>query len=147
MSAYQYSQQLTDPRWQRKRLEIMARDAWRCQKCSDANSTLNVHHRWYLRGRAPWAYPDRALQTLCENCHAAEHGKPKHSGQSRAHSFFESICNVAVGYAVALGAQLLILPLYGVHLAIAQNVEISAIFTVISIARSYAIRRAFNRRF
>jgi hypothetical protein len=65
--------------------------------------------------------------------------------QTRWQSFFESCINVAIGYGVALMSQILIFPLFGIHIPLASNLAIGAIFTVISIARSYAVRRVFNR--
>lgn len=67
-----YAQKLKDPRWQRKRLEILERDEWTCQKCADSESTLVVHHRRYLANTEPWDYPDDLLVTLCEDCHESE---------------------------------------------------------------------------
>lgn len=67
MTAYQ--DKLKDPRWQRKRLEILSRDGWRCTCCGDADSTLHVHHGLYARHAEPWEYPDNVLWTLCESCH------------------------------------------------------------------------------
>lgn len=68
-----YWEQLKDPRWQRRRLEIMQRDEFVCRICYDAESTLNVHHKHYFKGRAPWEYEDHELVTLCEHCHEAQH--------------------------------------------------------------------------
>lgn len=68
-----YSQKLKDPRWQKKRLEILSRDKFTCQACADSESTLHVHHLFYVRGVDPWDYEDFALVTLCESCHASEH--------------------------------------------------------------------------
>lgn len=67
------------------------------------------------------------------------------SGQTRAHSAAESVMNVAIGYGVALASQLVIFPMYGVHLRFAENLAIGAWFTLISIARSYVLRRWFNK--
>lgn len=67
-----YSQKLTDPRWQKKRLEIMNRDQFSCQICQSKENTLNVHHRHYLVGREPWDYPSELLVTLCQTCHKKE---------------------------------------------------------------------------
>jgi hypothetical protein len=67
-----YLEKLRDPRWQKRRLEILQRDGWRCDCCGDAEHTLNVHHEYYERGREPWDYPDDALRALCETCHASE---------------------------------------------------------------------------
>ena len=64
--------------------------------------------------------------------------------QSRAMSMAESIVNVIVGYGVAVATQLLIFPAFGVHVTLAQNLKISAAFTVISICRSFALRRLFE---
>lgn len=67
-----YSEKLKDPRWQKKRLEILNRDEWSCQSCLDPTSTLHVHHRRYLPGKEPWDIPDELLVTLCEHCHNTE---------------------------------------------------------------------------
>ncbi len=65
--------QYRDPRWQRRRLEILQRDGWMCSKCSAADKTLEVHHLFYTgRGRAPWDYPAWCLVSLCEDCHGPE---------------------------------------------------------------------------
>jgi hypothetical protein len=68
-----YSEQLRDPRWQRKRLETMQRDDWKCCRCSRGDVTLNVHHREYINGRMPWEYELEMLETLCEPCHNRHH--------------------------------------------------------------------------
>lgn len=65
--------------------------------------------------------------------------------QSRAMSGAESVANVAIGYGVAVASQLVIFPLFGVHLPLADNLAIGGYFTVISLVRSYAVRRLFNR--
>jgi hypothetical protein len=70
MASKEYLELLRDPRWQRKRLEILERDGWECTFCGDTKTTLHVHHRYYKRGKKPWEYDDEALTTLCETCHA-----------------------------------------------------------------------------
>jgi hypothetical protein len=67
-----YPEKLKDPKWQKKRLEILARDEWSCRRCFDTKSTLQVHHRIYLPDAEPWEYPNKFLVTLCEECHEAE---------------------------------------------------------------------------
>lgn len=57
----------TDPRWQKKRLEILNRDQWRCVACGDDSNTLHVHHIVYA-GEL-WETKDEDMQTLCESCH------------------------------------------------------------------------------
>jgi hypothetical protein len=64
--------------------------------------------------------------------------------QSRLGSLLESIANIAVGYGVAVASQLLIFPLFGIHIPLSDNLLIGVWFTIISLARSYAIRRWFN---
>lgn len=64
--------------------------------------------------------------------------------QSRAMSLVESLANVAVGYCVAVVTQILIFPIFGLHTTLAQNLMMGAIFTVVSIGRSYALRRLFE---
>lgn len=68
----EYRRKLLDPRWQKRRLEILSRDEWSCQICGDSQSTLHVHHRAYNKGAEPWDYPDSLLVTLCADCHAKE---------------------------------------------------------------------------
>jgi hypothetical protein len=67
-----YLEKLKDPRWQKKRLEILQRDNWTCQCCGDTENTLHVHHWFYKKGKDPWEYDAEDLSTLCEDCHEAE---------------------------------------------------------------------------
>ena len=64
--------------------------------------------------------------------------------QSRAMSMVEAVANVIVGYGVAVVTQILIFPVFGLHTTLAQNLKMGAIFTVVSIARSFALRRVFE---
>lgn len=64
--------------------------------------------------------------------------------QSRTASFIEALANITVGYSVALLSQLLIFPIFGIHVSLSDNLLIGAWFTVISLARSYVLRRWFN---
>ncbi|MFZ4537875.1 DUF7220 family protein [Propionivibrio sp.] len=64
--------------------------------------------------------------------------------QTRKASFIESLANIAVGYAVAIASQLLIFPLFGIHIPLSDNLLIGGYFTIISLFRSFAIRRWFN---
>jgi len=41
--------------------------------------------------------------------------------QSKKYSLIESLVNVAVGYLVAVAGQILILPLFNVHISYADN--------------------------
>lgn len=64
--------------------------------------------------------------------------------QSRFMSLVEAIANVTVGYGVAVVTQILIFPVFGLHTTLAQNLKMGAVFTVVSIARSFALRRLFE---
>ena len=64
--------------------------------------------------------------------------------QSRLMSLVEAIANVIVGYGVAVSTQILIFPMFGLHTTLAQNLKMGAIFTIVSIARSFALRRVFE---
>lgn len=64
--------------------------------------------------------------------------------QSRTHSALESAANVAVGYGVAIATQAAVFPLFGLHASAGQHLIIGAIFTVVSLVRSYVLRRVFN---
>lgn len=68
-----YQKQLKDPRWQRRRLEIMSRDGWKCTRCRNGRKELHVHHIEYKGGLKPWEYSDDQLKTLCKDCHELEH--------------------------------------------------------------------------
>ncbi len=64
--------------------------------------------------------------------------------QSRRGSLAEAIINVLIGYWINFAANMTILPLFGFHITLQDNLLIGAIFTVISVVRSYAVRRWCN---
>lgn len=64
--------------------------------------------------------------------------------QTRAMSLLEAIANVIVGYGVAVVTQMVVFPIFGLHPTLAQNLRIGVLFTVVSIARSFALRRVFE---
>lgn len=66
--------------------------------------------------------------------------------QTRLSSLIEAVINVAIGFVVSLALTAFVLPAYGHHVTLGENLQITAIFTVASIARSYAVRRWFNAR-
>lgn len=63
--------------------------------------------------------------------------------QSKFHSLLESLTNILIGYLTALVSQLLIFPLYGINVSLDTNIYIGLWFTVISLVRSYCLRRLF----
>lgn len=75
MAKMTYSEQLRHPNWQRKRLEAMQAAGFECQGCGDQETTLNVHHKRYIKGRMAWEYEIEDLVVFCEPCHEAEHAE------------------------------------------------------------------------
>lgn len=67
------------------------------------------------------------------------------AGQSRSSSAVEAFANVAIGYGIAIATQIAVFPLFDVHVPLSSNAAIGAIFTAVSLVRSYALRRLFNR--
>ena len=61
--------------------------------------------------------------------------------QSRRMSLVEAIANVVVGFGVAVATQIAVFPMFGLRASLADNLTIAAVFTLASIARSYALRR------
>ena len=64
--------------------------------------------------------------------------------QSRLMSGVEAVANVAVVYGVAVGTQIVVFPWFGLHASLGDTLAIGAIFTIVSLARSYVLRRVFN---
>jgi len=56
----------------------------------------------------------------------------------------ETITNVAIGLIVSFLSQVVIFKYYDIHISLAQNLELTLYFTVVSIIRSYVLRRFFN---
>jgi hypothetical protein len=66
--------------------------------------------------------------------------------QSRLQSLTEAWLNTAIGYFINLAVQLVVYPFYGATFTFGQNIQIGLIFMMVSIARSYVLRRFFNAR-
>jgi len=86
-----YKSKFLDPRWQKKRLEILERDSFTCRSCYDDTSTLHVHHKYYETGLEPWEYPSESLITLCDDCHKNEEDMIKQYGDLMIQSLRKSI--------------------------------------------------------
>ena len=65
--------------------------------------------------------------------------------QSRWMSLVESSANVVVGYGLAVLTQILVFPIFGLQASVGENLLIGGVFTAISVIRSFALRRLFNR--
>ena len=66
--------------------------------------------------------------------------------QSSLSSAIEAIMNVIIGLGINIAANFVILPLVGLDITLSQNLFIGVLYTVVSLVRSYAIRRWFNAR-
>ncbi len=69
MKRKSYSDKLRDPRWQKRRLEILNRSEFHCDNCGDGENELHVHHLVYRKNTEPWEYADKDLSCLCVECH------------------------------------------------------------------------------
>lgn len=66
--------------------------------------------------------------------------------QTRLGSLIEAVMNVLIGFWINFFANLVILPLIGFNISIGDNFYIGFLYTIISVARSYVVRRWFNSR-
>ena len=66
--------------------------------------------------------------------------------QSRIDSLMEAVCNVFIGFWIGVLSNYAILPLFGYVPKFLDSLAIAALFTIISLLRSYALRRLFNGR-
>jgi len=66
-----YAEKLKDPRWRKRRCEIIELKGNACTDCgcSGESEPLQVHHLHYLRGHEPWEYADDYLIPVCDSCH------------------------------------------------------------------------------
>jgi len=66
--------------------------------------------------------------------------------QTKLGSLYESLMNIAIGYGVALLSQIILFPMFDIHVTLTTNMWIGVWFTGISLVRSYVIRRWFNAK-
>ncbi|MBW6494041.1 MAG: hypothetical protein K0B16_05725 [Burkholderiaceae bacterium] len=65
--------------------------------------------------------------------------------QSRGMSLIEAVTNVAVGYVLAVATQIIVFPWFGLRPSIGESLALGGVFVGISLLRSYALRRLFER--
>lgn len=101
-------------------------------------------------GRSPISAPlpaNRADKEALEGAIQSTNcgGDLRHGGrQSRAGSLAEAVANVIAGYLAALLAQQIVLPVFDIHVGLATHAAIAVVFTVLSLVRSYLLRRVFE---
>jgi hypothetical protein len=71
--------------------------------------------------------------------------KSNETHQTKLSSLFEVVINVFLGFTINTATAIVVLPLFGVHLSVILNIKISAAMTVVSVIRSYFIRRLFDK--
>ena len=69
-----------------------------------------------------------------------------HGGQTMRHSIMECWANIAIGFGINYAANLFVLPLAGLPVSAGGAFWIGAIFTGISVMRSFILRRWFNKK-
>lgn len=65
--------------------------------------------------------------------------------QSRRMSLVESIANVVIGYVLAVATQVVVFPLFGIYVALSDDLAIGGIFALVSLLRGFMLRRLFER--
>ena len=65
--------------------------------------------------------------------------------QSKRGSLIEAVTNTVVGYALAVATQFAVFPAFGLRVGVIENFGLGLIFTAVSLARGYVLRRLFNR--
>jgi len=64
--------------------------------------------------------------------------------QTRTMSLIEATANVVVGYVLAIATQLAVFPFFDLEASLGEHLVIGMVFVVVSLARSYLLRRAFE---
>lgn len=65
--------------------------------------------------------------------------------QSRRMSLAEAAANVVIGYGIAVATQLMVFPVFGIHITLADDLTIGGIFALVSLLRGFVLRRLFER--
>ena len=66
--------------------------------------------------------------------------------QSKKQSLIESLTSTTIGIIIGIVLNLTVLPIFGYPVSVSDSLWISIIFTIVSIIRSYIIRRWFNSK-
>ena len=60
-------------------------------------------------------------------------------------SMVEAAANVVIGYGIAVATQVVVFPIFGIHITLTDDLAIGLVFLVVSLIRSYLLRRVFER--
>lgn len=66
--------------------------------------------------------------------------------QSKRQSLIETVTSTFIGLSVSFLTQIIVFPMYNLEVNFSQNLQITAIFTIVSILRGYCVRRLFNKK-
>ncbi len=66
--------------------------------------------------------------------------------QSKLESLYEASINTFLGFVIAFISQLVFFPIVGIEVTLVQNFILTVLFTLVSILRTYAVRRFFNKK-
>ncbi len=72
-----YADKFKDPRWQKKRLEVLEFAGFECQNCGNSERQLHVHHKFYKKDSEPWEYDEIDFFVFCSKCHTDWHEAKK----------------------------------------------------------------------
>ena len=65
--------------------------------------------------------------------------------QSHRMSMVEAAANVVIGYGIAVATQVVVFPIFGIHITLADDLAIGLVFAVVSLARGFILRRVFEQ--
>ena len=65
--------------------------------------------------------------------------------QTKLDSFLEALFSTFVGFMVSLVTNMIVMPIMGIPVSFSQNIVLTIIFTFVSVARSYMVRRFANK--
>jgi hypothetical protein len=97
-----YAEKLKDPRWQKKRLEVLNEAGFTCENCGDGKEELSVHHRYYKKGADPWEYDMDDYVVMCKKCHSRLHDAKKELDRVLGEITEAETMNRVIGYCLAL---------------------------------------------
>ena len=112
-----YAEKLQDPRWQKKRTQILNRDNFTCKLCGNTKQRLDVHHHLYEKGKDPWEYSDDVLDTYCKTCHKlVEFIKKSTPSVSVVKTFYKKhVENTLLVYVICMNKSKPILVVYTIY--------------------------------
>ncbi len=65
--------------------------------------------------------------------------------QSHRMSMVEAAANVVIGYGIAVATQMVVFPIFGIHITLADDLQIGLVFAVVSMIRGFMLRRVFEQ--